>query len=97
MEQAPPVAALPLGLVPPEAWSAGNIGHIGKDHNAAVCLRGETPRMWIAACGGVAPLGNGAHHSLRGRATATLAWRGHQTPWDALKRQNSRDTTLGNL
>ena len=54
-----------------------------------------TPRMWIAACGGIAPLGNGAHHSLRGRATATLAWRGHQTPWDALKRQNSRDTTLG--
>ena len=59
--------------------------------------RGETPRMWIGACGGVAPLGNGAHHSLRGRATATLAWRGHQTPWDALKRQNSRDTTLGPL
>ena len=50
--------------------------------------------MWIGVCGGVAPLGNWAHHSLRGRATATLAWRGHQTPWDALMCQNSRDTTL---
>ena len=37
------------------------------------------PRMKITACGRVAPLGNGAHHSRRGRALP-------QTPWDALKR-----------
>ena len=39
------------------------------------------------ARGRVAPLGNGADHSRRGRALP-------QTPWDALKRHNSRDTTL---
>ena len=100
---------------------AGNIGHIGKDHNAAVCLRGVPSRSRLTAparmansrsarpgeregkslaCGSpsmaaLRPLAMGAHYSLRGRATATLAWRGHQTPRDALKRQNSRDTTLG--
>ena len=46
--------------------------------------------MKIVACGGVAPLGNGPYHSLRGRALP-------QTPWDALKRQNSRDATLGGI
>ena len=46
--------------------------------------------MNIVACGGVAPLGNGPYHSLRGRALP-------QTPWDALKRQNSRDATLGGI
>ena len=45
------------------------------------------PRMKITARGRVAPLGNGADHSRRGRALP-------QTPWDALKRHNSRDTTL---
>ncbi len=44
------------------------------------------PRMKTAACGRVAPLGNGADHSLRGRALP-------QTPWDALKRHNACDTT----
>ena len=44
--------------------------------------------MKIGASGRVAPLGNRAHHSRRGRALP-------QTPWDALKRQNSRDTTRG--
>ena len=34
--------------------------------------------MKIGACGRVAPLGNGADHSLRGRALP-------QTPWNALK------------
>ena len=49
---------------------------------------GELPKgASHGACGGVAPLGNGAHHSLRGRALP-------QTPWDALMRQNSCDTTL---
>ena len=46
------------------------------------------PRMKTVACGRVAPLGNGADHSLRGRALP-------QTPWNALKRQNARDTTRG--
>ena len=39
------------------------------------------------AHGRVAPLGNGTDHCLRGRALP-------QAPWDALKRQNTRDTTL---
>ena len=42
------------------------------------------------ARGRVAPLGNGADHCLRGRALP-------RTPWDALKRQNTRDTTLVQL
>ena len=37
--------------------------------------------------GRVAPLGNGTDHCLRGRALP-------QAPWDALMRQNTRDTTL---
>ena len=37
--------------------------------------------------GRVAPLGNGTDHCLRGRALP-------QAPWDALKRQNTCDTTL---
>ena len=37
--------------------------------------------------GRVAPLGNGTDHCLRGRALP-------QAPWDALMRQNMRDTTL---
>ena len=84
---------LARGALALPADGSGAHGELPK--GASRGARGETPRMWIGACGGVAPLGNGAHHSLRGRATATLAWRGHQTPWDALMRQNSCDTTLG--
>ena len=51
-------------------------------------VHGDLPKgASHGARGRVAPLGNGADHSLRGRALP-------QTPWDALKRHNSRDTTL---
>ena len=82
-----------MGQAPPEAWSAGNIGHIGEDHNA-VSLLGFPSHVDRGLWRRCAPWQWGPPF-LRGRATATLAWRGHQTPWDALKRQNSRDTTLG--
>ena len=39
------------------------------------------------ACGGVAPLGNASSIPCGERALP-------QTPWDALKRQNTRDATL---
>ena len=49
---------------------------------------GRAPRMKMPACGGVAPLGNASSIPCGERALP-------QTPWDALKRQNTRDATLG--
>ena len=71
-----------------KAWSAGNIGHIGKDHNAAVACRAISRRASPTGPVAVfAPLGNASSIPCGERALP-------QTPWDALKRQNTRDTTL---
>ena len=63
------IAAPRRRLRPSHADPGWNIGHIGKDNNAAVARMANSRRARPT---------NGAHHSLRGRALP-------QTPWDALK------------
>ena len=71
-----------------KAWSAGNIGHIGKDHNAAVARmansRRARPTGPVARC---APW-QWVHHCRRGRALP-------QTRWDALKYQKLAEHDTG--
>ena len=70
--QSSPCASM-QGVVRREYWAYSQGPQRGSG------AHGELPKgAPHGACGRVAPLGNGAHHSLRGRALP-------QTPWDALK------------